>query len=63
MAWIENYLADESQKVRGIIVARKISEDLKLACSLVSDVKLMEYELSVKVKALDNQESEGGSNY
>ncbi len=50
MAWIEKNLADESQKVRGMIIARQISEDLKLACSKIADVELMEYELSVKIK-------------
>ena len=54
MAWIEKNLADESQKVRGIIIAKQISEDLKLACSKIVDVRLMEYELSVKLKALNN---------
>lgn len=50
MAWIEKKLADQSQKVRGIIIARQVSEDLQLACSKVSDIELMEYELSVKLK-------------
>jgi len=54
MAWIEKNLADESQKVRGMIIARQISEDLKLACSKIADVELMEYELSVKIKRLSN---------
>ncbi len=54
MAWIEINLADESQKVRGMIIARQISEDLKLACSKIPDVELMEYELSVKIKKLYN---------
>ena len=54
MAWFEKKFADESQKVRGIIIAKQISEDLKLACSKIVDVKLMEYELSVKLKALNN---------
>lgn len=52
MAWIEKNLAEESQKVRGIIIAKQISEDLKLACSKLSEVRLMEYELSVKINAL-----------
>jgi len=54
MAWIEKNLAEESQKVRGMIIARQISEDLKLACSKIADVELMEYELSVKIKKLGN---------
>lgn len=53
MAWIEKNLAENGQKVRGVIIAKQISEDLKLACSKVADVKLMEYELSVKLSEID----------
>ncbi len=33
MAWIKKNHAETDQKVRGVIVARDISEDLLLACS------------------------------
>ena len=59
MAWIEKNLAEEFQAVRGIIIAKHISEDLKLACSKLPDIKLMEYELSVKLHTLN--ESSGGN--
>jgi endonuclease len=49
MAWIEKNLADASQKVRGVIVAREISEDIKLACMYLPQVKVFEYELSVNL--------------
>lgn len=49
MAWIKENLATENQKVRGVIIAREISEDLRLATSLISDVALLEYELKVKL--------------
>ena len=49
MAWIRDNQAEAGQKVRGVIVAREISEDLLLACSLLSDVQLFEYELSLKL--------------
>ena len=52
IAWIEQSHADAGQRVRGIIVAREISEDLKLACSRVTDVALYEYDLQVKVRAV-----------
>jgi len=52
MAWIEQNLAENLQKVRGIIIARQISDDLKLACSKINDIELMEYELSVKINKL-----------
>ena len=47
MGWIEKNQIDKGQKVRGVIIAKEISEDLILACSKISDVKLFEYELSV----------------
>jgi endonuclease len=56
MAWIQKNLAEPAQVVRGAIVAREISEDLQLACSLIPGVILLEYELSLKLKHVN----EGG---
>jgi hypothetical protein len=50
MAWIAKNLADPSQSVRGVIVAREISTDLLLASSRVPDIELFEYQMSVKLK-------------
>lgn len=50
MAWIEKNHAELGQSVRGIISAREISEDLKLACSYLPNVSLYEYELSVALR-------------
>jgi len=47
MAWIQKNQADADQQVRGIIVAREISEDLLLASSLIANVDLFEYEMSL----------------
>ena len=55
MAWIRKNQAEPGQKVRGIIVARQISEDLLLACSLLADVQLFEYELSLILKKVDTE--------
>lgn len=52
MAWIRKNLAEPNQPVRGIIVAREISEDLLLACSLLQGVQLFEYEMSVALKPI-----------
>ncbi|HET7230377.1 MAG TPA: endonuclease NucS domain-containing protein [Longimicrobium sp.] len=52
MGWIERYHAEPGQRVRGVIVAKDISEDLRLACARVKDVQLFEYELSVKLTAV-----------
>lgn len=55
MAWILKNLAEPGQKVRGIIVAREISEDLLLAYSLLTDVQLFEYELSLALKQVETE--------
>lgn len=52
MAWIEKNHAEPGQGVRGIIAAREISDDLKLACSYLPTVSLYEYELSVSLKRI-----------
>jgi hypothetical protein len=49
-AWIKKNHAEPGQAVRGIIVARNISEDLLLACADMEDVRLFEYELSVSLR-------------
>ena len=47
MAWVRKHHADAGQQVRGMIIAREISDDLRLACSTTPQVELFEYELSV----------------
>lgn len=49
MAWVKANMADD-KSVRGIIVASEISDDLKLAATLLPDVRLVEYELAFKLK-------------
>lgn len=53
VAWIRKNLAEPDQTVRGVIVAREISEDLLLACSMVPGVELFEYELSLSLRRVD----------
>jgi hypothetical protein len=55
MAWIKNNQAEPGQRVRGVIVARAISADLLLACSLLCDVKLYEYEMSLRLRCVDTE--------
>jgi endonuclease len=50
MSWIRKYQADQGQTVRGIIIARELSEDLLLACVNVPGVELFEYELRVQLR-------------
>jgi endonuclease len=47
--WVRQNLADPGQRVRGIIVCRAMSDDLRLACASIKDVELFEYRLSVNV--------------
>lgn len=53
VAWIKKNLAEQSQNVRGVIVAREISEDILVACSMVPGVELFEYELSLSLKRVN----------
>lgn len=57
MAWIRKNLAEPNQTIRGMIVAREISEDLLLACSFLPNVELFEYELSLAVTRIDPQQA------
>lgn len=50
MAWIEKHQAEPGQQVRGVIIARQITEDLRLAASKIPDVGLFEYDLSVSLR-------------
>ncbi len=55
IAWIKKNHAETDQKVRGVIVARDISEDLLLACSEIPDIELFDYELSIKLRSIDSE--------
>ena len=59
MAWIEKHLAESGQTVCGIIAAREISDDLRLACSHVPAVSLYEYELSVTLRKVLARDLDG----
>ncbi|MFG6412468.1 endonuclease NucS domain-containing protein [Roseateles sp. DC23W] len=49
MNWVRKELAEPGQRVRGVIICRAMSEDLRLACASIKDVELCEYRLSVTV--------------
>jgi hypothetical protein len=53
MAWIRKNHAEQNQKVRGVIIAREITEDLLLACSETQNVDLFEYSLSVTLRKIE----------
>lgn len=50
VSWIKKHHAEPNQRVRGMIVAKHISDDLLLACSELPAVSLFEYELSVSIR-------------
>lgn len=52
MSWIKKNHAEPGQGVRGIIIAKQISDDLRLACSELPSIALYEYALSVSVKQI-----------
>jgi hypothetical protein len=47
--WVRQNLAN-GRRVRGIIVASSITDDLKIAASEAGDVKLMEYEIAFSLR-------------
>jgi hypothetical protein len=51
-AWVRKHLAD-GQKVRGIVIAKDISEDLKLAASESADIDLFEYDLKIDLRKIN----------
>jgi hypothetical protein len=52
MTWVERNM-ETSRPVRGIIVAKEITADLKMAAARLSDVKLIEYEISFKLRPVE----------
>lgn len=48
-AWVRNNLS-EGNKVRGIIIAKNITNDLKMAASEAYDIELMEYDLIIDLR-------------
>jgi hypothetical protein len=55
IGWVENNHADPSQKIRGIIIAREISNDLLLACYSLQNIEVYEYNLSVSLQRITKQ--------
>ena len=55
IGWVKENLAEADQSVRGMIVARSISEDLLLACGNVDIIGLFEYDLSVKLSQVSSR--------
>ncbi len=50
-AWVERNLAHGSM-VRGVIVAKEVPEDLKLAASQAKDITLYEYDMQVSLRPI-----------
>ena len=54
IGWIKQNLADDGQAVRGIIIAKDISEDLSLACTQVQGISLREYSITFSLNEVSN---------
>ncbi len=50
-AWVRENIA-EGHKVRGVIIAKSISPDLKMAVSEIQDIDIFEYELKLELKKI-----------
>lgn len=49
-SWVRKEMAD-GEPVRGVIIAKSISPDLKLAAEEVKDIQLFEYDLSIQLRS------------
>lgn len=47
--WVKMNVAEKGQQVRGIIICRSMTDDLRMACAGIPNVELYEYEMSVSV--------------
>ena len=47
--WVKREIAEPGQKVRGLIICRKLSDDIRLAAAGIPGIELFEYELKVAV--------------
>jgi len=54
IGWLKKNLATEGECVRGIIVAREITEDLVLAVSCLKNVRLVEYQLNIEFRPVND---------
>jgi len=54
MGWVKKTMA-EGKKVKGIIVAKSASDNLKYAASITPDISLFEYELNFTIRCVDSQ--------
>ena len=51
MGWVKQNLAKD-EGAKGVIVAKKVDEKLKYACSIIPDLSLFEYELNFKIQGV-----------
>lgn len=55
MTWVQQNL-DTKKPVRGIIIAHKITDDLRLAAAISKEISLMEYKLKFEIRKLSDCE-------
>ena len=47
--WIKRNIAENNQNVRGVIICKKVTDDLLLACDGLDNIELFKYELDIKI--------------
>jgi len=53
LGWIESNLAKDNQKVRGIIIAKEITNEIKLACSRDAAISLYDYSMQFSLQKIE----------
>ncbi len=53
MGWIEENLAKDNQKVRGIIIAKEITDEIKVACSRDAAISLYDYSMHFSLHKIE----------
>ena len=53
MGWVKSNLAREGDKIEGLIIAKEMSDKLKFALIVNSNIKFMEYEIDFQLKTHD----------
>jgi hypothetical protein len=53
LGWIENNLAKDNQKVRGIIIAKEITDEIKVACSRDAAISLYDYSMHFSLHKIE----------
>ena len=53
LGWIENNLAKDNQKVRGIVIAKEITDEIRVACSRDAAISLYDYSMHFSLQKIE----------